>query len=140
MKPVTVFLITIGVGAICFFGGMKYQESVLQTARQIGYGSGGMRTTGMRTDGQPNRTGVRPVNGEVLSSDEDSVTVKTQDGGSKIVLYTEKTMINRASVAEKTDIKAGETVMIMGTENADGSMTAQNIQLNPIFNQNRMVK
>lgn len=140
MKPVTVFLITIGVGAICFFGGIKYQESVSQTTRQMGFGSGGMRTTGMRTDGQPNRTGVRPVNGEVLSSDEDSVTVKTQDGGSKIVLYTEKTMINRASVAEKTDIKAGETVMIMGTENADESMTAQNIQLNPIFNQNRMVK
>lgn len=140
MKPVTVFLITIGVGAICFFGGMKYQESVLQTVRQIGYGSGGMRTVGTRISGQQNRMGIRPINGEILSADEDSVTVKTLDGGSRIVLYTEKTTINKASVGEKSDIKSGEKVMIIGTENADGSMTAQSIQLNPIPNQNRMVK
>ncbi|MFZ2025947.1 MAG: hypothetical protein WAV30_01530 [Microgenomates group bacterium] len=140
MKPVTVFLIMIGVGVVGFFGGMKYQESVSQTARQMGFGSGGMRTVGTRTSGQQNRMGIRPINGEILSADDDSVTVKTQDGGSKIVLYTEKTTINKASVGEKSDIKSGEKVMIIGTENADGSMTAQSIQLNPILNQNRMVK
>lgn len=140
MKPVTVFLIMIGVGVVGFFGGMKYQESVSQTTRQMGFGSGGMRTVGTRTSGQQNRMGIRPINGEILSTDEDSITVKTLDGGSKIVLYTEKTTINKATVAEKSDVKMGDKVMIIGTENTDGSMTAQSIQLNPTLYQNRMEK
>lgn len=140
MKPMTVLLIVVGVGVAAFFGGMKYQESVSQSVRQAGFGNGGMRTVGMRTNGQQNRMGIRPVNGEVLSTDEDSVTVKTMDGGSKIVLYTEKTTVNKASAAAKSDIKTGDKVMIIGTENTDGSMTAQNIQLNPILYQNRMGK
>lgn len=141
MKPTVVTVIVIGVGIAAFFGGMKYQESASRTTRQMSFGNGGgVRTTGMRTDGQSNRMGTRPVSGEVLSTDEDSLTVKTQDGGSKIVLYAEKTTINKASRAEKTDIKTGERVMILGTENTDGSMTAQSIQLNPILNQNRMEK
>lgn len=136
MKPTVIALIVIGVGIASFFGGMKYQESVSRTTRQMSFG-GGIRTTGTRIDAQSNRMGTRPISGEVLSTDEDSLTVKTQDGGSKIVIYTEKTMINKASRAEKTDIKIGERVMILGIENTDGSMTAQSIQLNPILNQNR---
>lgn len=140
MKPMTTALIVIGVGAMAFFGGMKYQESISPGARLAGFANGGTRAVGMRTNGQQSRMGIRPVSGEILSSDEDSLTVKIQDGGSKIVLYTEKTTINKASVAEKSDVKTGEKVMIIGTENTDGSMTAQNIQLNPVFNQNRMGK
>jgi len=142
MKPLTVALITVGVGAIAFFGGMKYQESVSLSRRQMMFGGEGMRAIGVQAGSQQTRMGVRPISGEIVNIDEDSVTVKTQDGGSKIVLFTDKMTIHKASVAEKSDIKAGEKVMIIGVGNADGSVSAQSIQLNPSLyqNQNRMKK
>lgn len=76
--------------------------------------------------------GFRPVAGEILKQDEKSITVKLNNGGSKIVLVTDKTEINKASQATKTDLKIEEKVSLFGTENTDGSVTAQNIQLNPI--------
>ncbi len=72
------------------------------------------------------------VLGEITSVDDKSITVKNQDGSSKIVILSDKTEINKASEAAKTDLKIGEKVSAFGTTNSDGSVTAQNIQLNPI--------
>ncbi len=75
----------------------------------------------------------RPISGEILSSDDKSITVKLQDGSSKIVLLSDKTQINKATSVTKLDLKSGEKVAVFGSENSDGSVTAQNIQLNPQF-------
>jgi len=56
-----------------------------------------------------------------------------QDGSSRIVIVSETTQINKAEQATKTDLKIGEKVAVFGQENSDGSVTAQNIQLNPTF-------
>lgn len=127
--------VAVLVGAGAFFGGMKYQQGKRPNfARQFGNMPGQAGQAG-RTGG--NRTGFRPVNGEIISSDDKSITVKLQDGSSKIVLFSDKTEINKASSGAKEDLKTGEKVMVVGTENSDGSVTAQSIQLNPI-NQFRM--
>lgn len=68
-----------------------------------------------------------------LASDDKSITVKLQDGSSKIILITDKTVINKAAEATKDDLKGGEKVAVFGEINSDGSVTAQNIQLNPIL-------
>lgn len=121
--------VAVLVGAGAFFGGMKYQQSKRQNlARQFGQGQG-VRAG----QAQGNRQGFRPVNGEIISSDDKSITVKLQDGSSKIVLFSDKTTINKAAEATKDDLKSGEKVMVVGTENSDGSVTAQSIQLNPIL-------
>ena len=73
--------------------------------------------------------GFRPIMGEVLSQDDKSFTVKMPDGGSKIILFSEKTTLHKANDATKSDLKAGEQVSVFGTENPDGSLTAQNIQI-----------
>ena len=108
-----------------FFAGMKYQESKSPVGRfrnlQDARGNFGQR-------GQ----GFRPVNGEIISSDDKSITVKSQDGSSKIILVNNTTSINKSSEGLKTDLKTGEKVAVFGTENSDGSITAQNIQLNPL--------
>ena len=79
-----------------------------------------------------NRGGInRPVAGEITSSDGKSHTVKMNDGGSKIIFLSSTTQINKAQTAVTDDLKVGEQVSIFGQTNADGSVTAQNIQLNP---------
>jgi len=122
---ITVLLLII-VGGGAFFGGMKYQQSKRPSStRQFGNVQGTKGSQGSRQD-------FRPVNGEIIGSDDKSITVKLQDGSSKIVLLSDKTEINKAATATKEDLKTGEKVAVFGTENSDGSVTAQNIQLNPI--------
>src|SRR6185369_11294861 len=83
--------------------------------------------------GAGGRNGFRPVTGEILNADDKSITVKMMDGSTKIVLLTSTTTYNKAAQASKSDLVTGERVGVFGTANADGSVTAQNIQLNPMM-------
>jgi len=124
---VLIIIVAILMGASGFFAGIKYQQSKQPAfLRQFGAGQGG------RT-GQGIRQGFRPINGEIISADEKSITVKLQDGSSKIVIVSQNTQINKAEQATKHDLKIGEKVAVFGTENSDGSLTAQNIQINPVL-------
>ena len=129
---IAVALVAAGVS---FVGGMKYQESKRPTFNRQAGGSGGVfggpGGAGGRTGG--NRAGFRPVSGEILNTDDKSITVKLADGSSKIVLVNDTTQINKANIATKADLKVGEKVAVFGADNADGSVTAQNVQLNPIM-------
>ncbi len=117
-------MVIIGAGA--FFGGMKYQQS-----KQPSFGNRLAGMQGRNGQGSVNRQNFRPVNGEILSSDSKSITVKLQDGSSKIVLLTDKTLINKADQATVADLKTGEKVAVFGQQNSDGSVTAQSVQLDP---------
>ena len=116
-KLIAIIAVLIVLGGGSFYAGMKYQESKAQS------GTGQFQNR--------NRSGFRPVAGEIIGSDDKSITVKLADGSSKIVLLSEKTEINKADKANVVDLKAGEKVAVFGTENSDGSISAQNIQLNP---------
>jgi hypothetical protein len=77
------------------------------------------------------RGGFRPSVGEVLSVDDKSVTIKMQDGSTKIVLLSTATTYSKSNSGTKSDMTTGTTIAVFGTENSDGSLTAQNVQLNP---------
>lgn len=130
MKKVNIAIVILAViiaSGVGFFTGMKYQQSRRPSFfRQFGTGQGAR-------NGQGVRGGFRPVQGEIISTDEKSITVKLADGSSKIIILSENTQINKAARAGKDELKVGEKVAIFGTENSDGSITAQNIQLNPEF-------
>ena len=114
----TTIVAAVLVGGVCFFAGTKYQQSKQRNvARQFLGQMGGRQGTGT------NRLGFRPVNGEIISADEKSITVKLQDGSSRIVIVSETTQINKAEQATKTDLKIGEKVAVFGQENSDGSVT-----------------
>jgi len=130
---VTIIAISLIVGGLSFYGGIKYQESKAKSfTGQFGGGQGMMRNNRGGT-GTNNRGGFRPVAGEIISADEKSITVKLQDDSSKIVFINDKTVINKAQTVNKPELKVGEKVSVFGSENTDGSVTAQNVQLNPIL-------
>jgi len=125
-------LLLIIIGAGSFYGGMRYQSSKSPTFnRQFQFnGQGNIRNGSNPT---ANRAGFRPVNGQIIASDSNSITVKLGDGSTKIILINDKTLINKAETAAKSDLTNGTTVAVFGTVNSDGSVTAENIQINPNF-------
>lgn len=136
-KNIIWIVLVIVVGAGAFFGGMKYQQSKRTTQfRGVngvpGTVQGGAQGQRQGGQGAGNRMGFQPVNGDIINSDAQSITVKLADGSSKIVILSDKTVINKASTATKADLTTGQKVAVFGATNTDGSVTAQSIQLNPI--------
>ncbi len=125
---ITTLLIVVFTG-VGFYGGIKYQQS--QRGNFSGQLGDGTVRNGKVGTGTP-RGGFRPVAGEIISADNKSITVKLQDNSSKIILINDKTQINKAETVNKSELKIGEKVSVFGSENTDGSVTAQNVQLNPI--------
>lgn len=130
-----VLVIVVGVGA--FYGGMQYQKGHSQTSggNQTGQffaggGGNGARNGNGRT-GRGFGNGAGAVRGEIISSDGKTMTVKLPDGSSKIVIISSSTAIDQATSATPQDLTSGKQVMVFGSTNSDGSVTAQNIQLNP---------
>jgi hypothetical protein len=52
-----------------------------------------------------------------------------QDGSTKIVLVSATTQITKSATGTQADLKTGENVVVTGTPNSDGSLTATNVQL-----------
>jgi len=132
---IILIIVTVIVGAGGFFVGMKYQEN--QRAK-FGFGLAFDQSNqqGNQRAGNRIRQGFRPVNGEIIEKDDKSITVKLVDGQTKIAFVNEKTAVRKTQDGSISDLKIGEKVMVMGTDNSDGSMSAQNIQLNPTVRNN----
>jgi hypothetical protein len=81
------------------------------------------RNSGLRTN---RGNGVR---GSIISLDNNSLTLKLDNGGSTIVFYASSTPINKMATGSITDLKVGEQIMAMGQANTDGSINASSLQL-----------
>lgn len=125
-------LAVIIAGVVGFTGGMQYQK--LQRSN-LTVGNFAQNGTMRRFGGQGQN--FRPVRGEVLNLDNDSMTVKLSNGNSEIVILSPSTQYMKSATAAATDVKNGETVMVIGTQNTDGSVTAQTVSLNPVGFQSR---
>ncbi len=125
-------VIIICIGGLSFYAGMKYQQN-----QQALISAPRFRNQGSAASNQQGRIrmGGRPIVGEILNMDDKTITVKMPDGSFKIVLFSDTTSISKTSEAVKSDLKIGEKIGIFGTDNSDGTVTAQNIQLNPAFRQ-----
>jgi hypothetical protein len=117
-----------------FFGGMMFQKN--QTPSFAGMmGQNGPRQGGNfagRFGGQAGQnSNFRPVRGQVLSMNNNSLTIKMSDGSTKIVVLSSSTAFMQSTKAALSDVETGDTVNVVGTANSDGSVTAQDVQINP---------
>lgn len=125
-KPIILTLVVaLVMGGAAFFGGVKYQQSKTPGFRGL---NGQFNPTARTTRTNQNFSSIR---GEVLNQDGSSITVKLPDNSSKLVLLTGSTTISEATMSSIQNLTSGKQVMVMGTANSDGSVTASNIQLNP---------
>jgi len=129
-KIIIVALVCLIVaGGAGFFVG-RNSFSAMNNSYQMNGGSGGNTQRGQgRFFGGRNGQAVR---GKVINSDNNSITVQSNDGTSTIVVVSGSTNYYKSASASKNDINNGDTVMVFGQKNSDGSVTAQMVQLNPI--------
>lgn len=126
-----VALVIIGGGA--FYGGMKYAQSQTPTRGQFSNGQGMGNGQFPGGPGGGTRGGVNGgfTAGEIISKDETSITIKMQDGSTKIVLVGSSAQVMKSTTGSIDDLAVGTQVTITGSANSDGSVTAQSVQIRP---------
>jgi len=127
---ITIIAVALVIGAGAFYGGMKYAENKAlldrqQRMQQFGANFGGFRLG----SGSSQRGGGGFIVGEIISKDDKSITVKLQNGGSKIIFLSDSTEITKSAEGTLGDLEIGKNISVIGTANSDGSVTAQTIQL-----------
>lgn len=138
--------IIIIVAGGMFYAGMKYSDSKSIAARMaqrgngdrmdVGPAGGGPRGQRGGAQGGPNgANGGGFSGGQVVSKDDASITIKTRDGGSKIVYYSGSTAVGKTVSGSASELNVGQDVMVSGKSNPDGSIAAKDIQIRPEQNQ-----
>ena len=124
MKKYSVHIIWAIVVIVAFVGGMFYGKSGVtsQTASRS-YASS-------TRSGSASRAGGGFVSGQIISVSGNSMTVSLANGNSQVVFYSSSTPITviKPTVVSASALTAGTRVMVTGTSNSDGSLTATSIQ------------
>lgn len=134
-----VIAVAVAVGGGSFYEGVKYSQSKTSsgsTQRDFQNLSPQERQQRFQQMGAnvDARSGQRVagggfVGGEIISKDDKSITLKLRDGGSKIIFFSETTVISKLASGSASDLEVGKSISVNGVANSDGSVTAQSIQL-----------
>ena len=137
IKPIYVIILIIVFAAAGFYGGMLYQKHQRSSFSFAGGAAGGQYA--FRRFGGPGGAGgfgggtggaaMMPVRGQIVATGNGSITVKMQDGSSKIVNLSSQTQVNKTTTGSTSDLKTGTIVTAIGAANSDGSVTAQAVMI-----------
>ena len=127
-KFAIIGIIILGIG---FYGGTLYAKNSTSTQAQSQKGTftGGNGNGANRALRQGGANGGNMLSGEIVSKDATSISIKLRDGGSKIIFLTSSTPILKTIAGSSTDLTQNEQVTVFGSQNSDGSVNAQSIQL-----------
>jgi len=123
------------VGAGCFWAGMSYGQSRASQDREslMREQFGGEHPGGSMPSipSQGRRGGAMEPGGGIMGTVEaiegDTLVVSTQEGTTR-VRTTETTLIEKNKSVGLEELETGEQVIISGSQNDDGSITARSIQ------------
>ena len=131
MKKYIVHIVWVVVAIVAFAGGTYYGKSTV-AAGFAGRGGAGAFASSTRA-GFAGRVGAFGgggfAAGQVTAVNANSLTVQLPNGNSEVVFYSSSTSIVEPMPAPASALAPGTMVMIGGTTNSDGSVTAQTIQI-----------
>lgn len=124
-----VLALIIGIG-IGYTGGKTLAHSSVSQNTPGGFaGNYGGVPGGMMRGGNRGTGGF--LTGTVATKDSGSITLNTRDGSSHVVFVTPATSVSKSVSGTMTDVSVGATVIVSGTTNSDGSVSATLLQLRP---------
>ncbi|MBU6323159.1 hypothetical protein KGQ55_00540 [Patescibacteria group bacterium] len=123
-----VVALIVGLGA-GYWGATAFAKPTPSFGRNLSQGGAGgvMFTRG----GAGAQAGGGFVSGTVAQASATSITVNTRDGNSHVVLMSPSTTVAKSVTGSLSDLSAGSDVIVSGTTNSDGSITATLIQIRP---------
>lgn len=130
-KKIISGIVGIIILAGAFYGGMVYGGNNVRASvnsRGTSFNQNGLNSRGGMINAR-NTGGF--INGQIISKDNKSITVALLGGGSKIIFLDSNTKILKSVNGTTTDLATNIEVSITGTPNADGSISAQSIQIRP---------
>lgn len=135
-KIIIYIVLSILVLITIFYAGMSYgknKNNISQDTKGLQNRFSQFGMMGGKNQLGLNREGL--INGEIISKDTTSITVKIFDGGSKIIFLNTNTNISKMTTGTVNDLINNTQVSITGTTNPDGSISAKNIQIRPQIKQ-----
>jgi len=136
-KIAGIIALVVIAGDGVFYGGMAYAQmsrsgpggnfANLSAEDRARFSANG-GPTGMR--GQGGVDGGFTV-GEIISKDENGITIKMQGGSTKIILVGSSVQVMKSEAGSVGDLTVGAQVTVTGLTNSDGSVTAQSVQIRP---------
>jgi hypothetical protein len=130
MKKYKVHIIWAIIAVVALGGGYFWGKSTVAVGRSGfagAYGAFGSSTR--RTAGAGAGGGF--VTGQITAMDSSSITLQLANGNSEVVFYSTSTSVTEPTTVPVSELTTGSNVMIGGTSNSDGSLTAQTIQVRP---------
>ncbi|MEZ7821317.1 MAG: hypothetical protein QMB51_03350 [Patescibacteria group bacterium] len=128
---ITITLVAL-VGGGSFFGGIQVGKSQskskmpnFQNMQGSNFSRNGQNSTTRKNLGM----GGNMVSGQILSLEGNTLTVKLQTGGSKIVLLSDNTKVLKSTDATKEELLTDKNITVTGKTNNDGTVTAETIQI-----------
>lgn len=127
---VSTVIVAVVFGAAGFFGGVMYQKSQ-PTRFGANFGRNADTFESQAANATRRSGGLQGgfTSGDVVSKDSDNITLKLNNGSTRIVFYSGSTQISKQVSGTIDDVAVGSTVMVTGTPNSDGSVSAQSISL-----------
>lgn len=124
------YLVHIGwfVIAIVALSGGYYWGNAGATAMRAGFagvGSYGLSTR--RFGGGATSGGF--IAGQIAQLGGGSMTLQLANGNSRVVFYSSSTPVSEPTIVSPNTLKVGTNVMVGGTSNSDGSLTATTIRV-----------
>ncbi len=130
MKIILGLVIIAIIIGLSFYGGMLYKKqdrptppvnpAQLDTANPIA------------TAVEPNRVAPQDmIVGKVTAMDNQSITLQLADGSTQTIFLSGTTRIGKVVTGTTDDITVGSSLAVNGTENSDGTVSAQMVQVRP---------
>ncbi len=135
MKKYKLHIIWAIVTAIALGGGFFWGKSIVASTAINRTGTGRFAFASSTSGGFAGRAGLGAgagggfAVGQVASIDSNSLMLQLPNGNSENVYYSSSTQVIIPQPSSISKIKSGTMVMIGGTQNIDGSMTATTIQV-----------
>jgi hypothetical protein len=126
MKKYLVHIVWLVIAIVALGGGYFWGKASGAAARTAGF-AGIYSSSTRRLAGGAAGGGL--VAGTIATMDSSTITLQLANGNSEVVFYSSSTPVSEPTIVSASALKVGTTVMVAGTSNSDGSLTAQTIQV-----------